>query len=68
MKLADGFDWEKAHEAVVEGIRRELEGLRCPAHGESPKVTWPLYGELEIRGCCNRLVAAAHGRLGGKAA
>jgi hypothetical protein len=58
----------KANAAVIAGIEAKLVGLRCARHGESPKVSFDESGELQIRGCCNPLIAAAWGRLGGKAA
>lgn len=57
---------DKARAGVVAGIEAKLSGLRCAAHGGRPVVKFDKDGELQIHGCCNRLIAAAHGRLGAK--
>ena len=59
---------DKARQGVVAGIEAKLAGLSCPTHGGRPIVKFDKAGELQIRGCCNPLFAAAHARLGGKGA
>jgi hypothetical protein len=62
------FDQDKIRREVEKGIEAKLAGLRCANHGSTPVVNFDKAGELQIRGCCNALIAAAHGRLGGGAA
>ena len=61
------FDRDKIKREVEKGTQAKLAGLRCGVHGEAPVVSFDQAGELQLRGCCNAVVAAAHGRLGGRA-
>jgi hypothetical protein len=62
MSVEWNFDPKKANRAVADGVQAKLAGLRCPVHGDTPVVSFEK--QLQIRGCCNRLIAAAHARLG----
>jgi heat shock protein HslJ len=60
------FDQEAARRAFAKSVETKLADVRCPTHREAPTVTFDADGKLKIRGCCNRLVSAAHARLGAR--
>ena len=47
---------------IEKDVHREIAALRCPVHGETPKVKTKIVGkslESEITGCCDDIKAKA---------
>jgi hypothetical protein len=51
--------FRKVLEQNLESVRRELEGIRCPIHGEPPKIvvtgTDATSISAKVEGCCEEL-------------